>query len=160
MSHSAGIGYDVQEVTGGTDAPRSLEACHWTAANGATSQVQKHRDEVAYLEQDKQEGTPETHTHTAHSMDPVCRQIHTNSAPHPNTHACEDGLTHTDEHKPHSQLLTQDSPYMETANTPHTQPKDEGGGVEEKRRRNQNDERGEEEVESSEENHITVQVRS
>ncbi|TSO77707.1 BLOC-1-related complex subunit 6 [Bagarius yarrelli] len=159
MSHSAGIGYNVQEVTDRTDAPHSLEACDWAAANGSASQLQKHRDGVAYLEPDKEEETPETHAHTAHSMDPACRQLHTHSESYPNTHACEDGPTHTDEHKRHSQTspLTTDSPYMETVSRPHTQPKDEGGGVEEERGRNQNDERGEEEVESSEKSHITVQ---
>ncbi|KAK3540303.1 hypothetical protein QTP70_029599 [Hemibagrus guttatus] len=157
MSHSSGIGYSVQGETDGMDTPYSPEACDWTGANGSASQLQPCREGVACLEQDQQEGTPETHTHLAHSMDPACRQIHTNSAPHPNTHTCEDGPTHTDKHTPHSQPVTKDSPYMETVNTPHTHKKDGGGGAEEKEIRCQNDER-DEEVESSEESQQTADV--
>lgn len=162
MSYSSGIGHDVQEETNGTDSPDSPEACSWTAANGSTSLVQKTcRDGVAFLEQDKQEGTPETCTPTAHSTYLTCRQIHTNSAPHTNTPACEDGVTHTDEHTSHSQPVNKDSPYMETVNTPHTQTHDGWGGGEEKE--NQNSESDGEEVEYSQENQqaadITVQVR-
>lgn len=164
MSHSSGIGLDVQEETDGTDSPDSPEACSWTAANGSTSQVQKTcRDGVAFLEQDKQEGTPETRTHTPHSTYPTCRQIHANSAPHTSSLACEDGLTHTDEHTAHSQPINRDSQYMETVNTPHTQPSDGWGEAEEKEGRNQNNESDGEEVDNSQKNQkaadITVQVR-
>ncbi|MCJ8734818.1 hypothetical protein PDJAM_G00239700 [Pangasius djambal] len=152
MSHSSGIGHHVQEETDGTDTPDSPEACDWTAANGSASQVQKCRDGVACPEQDTQEGTPETRTHPPHSMDSARRQTHTHSAPHINTHICKDGPTHTDEHTSHSQPVTKDSPYMETANMPHTQPSDGWGGVEEKEIRNQNDEIDDEEVENSEKN--------
>lgn len=158
MSHSSGIGYSAQEETDGMDTPYSPEACNWTAANGSASQLQPCQDGVAYPEQDEQDGIPETRTHLAHSMDPACRQIHTNSAPHPNTHTCEDGPTHTDKHTPHSQPVTKDSPYMETVNTPHTHKNDEGGGAEEQEEVTcQNDER-DEEVESSEESQQTADV--
>lgn len=164
MSHSSGIGNNVQEETDGTGTPDSPVASNWTAANGSASQVQKCQDGVAYLEQDKQEGVREAHTHPFHSMDPTCRQIHTNSVPHTNTHACDDCPKHTDEHTPHSQPVTKDSPYMETANTPHTQSSDGWGGVEEKEVRKQNDGRDAEEVENTEEEkqqaeEFTVQVR-
>lgn len=166
MSHSSGIGHDVQEETDGTDSPDSPEVCNWTAANGSASHMQKCRDGVACLEKDKQEGTPETHAHPRHSMDPAYRQIHTNSAPHTNTYACEDGPTHTDEYTPHSETVTKDSPYMETASMPHTQASDGWGGVEEEEEeevRSQDDERDGEEVENREENQqtadFTVQVR-
>lgn len=161
MSHSSGIGRDVQEETDGTDSLDSPEACNWSAANGSASQVQKCQDGVACPEQGKQEGALETRTHTTHSMDPAYRQIHTNSTPHTNT--CEDGSTHADEHTPHLQPVTKDSPYMETANMAHTQPNDGRGGVEEEEGRNQTDERDDEEVENRKENQqtadFTVQVR-
>ncbi|XP_017323794.1 BLOC-1 related complex subunit 6 isoform X1 [Ictalurus punctatus] len=159
MSHSSGIGHDVQEETDGTDSPDSPEVCNWTAANGSASHMQKCRDGVACLEKDKQEGTPETHAHPRHSMDPAYRQIHTNSAPHTNTYACEDGPTHTDEYTPHSETVTKDSPYMETASMPHTQASDGWGGVEEEEEeevRSQDDERDGEEVENREENQQTA----
>lgn len=163
MSHSSGIGHDVQEEVDGTDTPDSPEACSWTAANGSASQVQKCLDGVAYLEQDKQEGAPETRVHPHHGMDPACRQTHTNSVPYTNTHACDDGPTCTDEHTPHSQVVTKDSPYVETAYMPYTQPSDGWGGAEEKEGRSQHDERDGEEAESTQENQqiadLTVQVR-
>lgn len=163
MSHSSGIGNNVQEEADGTDTPGSPDACKWTAVNGSASQVQKYRDGVACLEQDKQDGTPEIRTHPPNSKDSAYRQIHTNSAPHINTHTCEDGPTHTDKRTPHSQPVTNDSPYMETANTPHTQPNDGRGGVEEKEGRNQKDDQDVKEVKNREEKQqtadFTVQVR-
>ncbi|XP_026989843.1 BLOC-1 related complex subunit 6 [Tachysurus fulvidraco] len=156
MSHSSGIGYSEQEEADGTDTPYSPEPCYWTAANGSVSQLQQCGDGVACLEQDKQEGPPETHTHLAHSMDPACRQIHTNSATHLITHACGDGPSHTDKHTTHLQPVTKDSLYMETANMPHTQIEDGGGGAEEVR--NQNDESEGEEIESSEESQKTADI--
>lgn len=159
MSHSSGIGHDVQEETDGTDTPDSPEACSWTAANGSASQVHKCRDGVVCLAQDGQDGTPETRTHPAHGADPAYGQIHTNSVPHTNLQSRKDGPTHTGEHTPHSQPVTKDSPYMETANTPHTQPSDGWGGAEEKEGRNQNDERDGNSQENQQTADVTVQVR-
>ncbi|KAK1801136.1 hypothetical protein P4O66_022838 [Electrophorus voltai] len=132
MSHSSGIGQDVEEATNGVDTSDSPDACDWEAAHSATSQELKCQDKVGCLGQDQQEGTlSEAHAHTAHSTDPVCRQTRTRSALY-----SDDSPAHIDEsrheHAPHSRPLDKDGLPMDTVGPAHMQPSDGWGMVEEK----------------------------
>lgn len=127
MSHSPGIGHDVQEATNGVDTSDvSLEAGEWTSTHGSTSL--KCRDGGTCPEQDSQDGTvAETHGHTTHSTEPVCRQTHKHSAPHTNTHTPDEDPPHTS----HSQPASKQSSDTDSADPAHTHTNDGWRGVEE-----------------------------
>ncbi|XP_022521822.2 BLOC-1 related complex subunit 6 [Astyanax mexicanus] len=122
MSHSPGIGHDLQEATNGVD---------WMSTHGSTSL--KYRDGGACPEQDSQDGTvaeTDGHTphtpHTPHTTESVCRQTDKHSdKPHTNTHTPDQDPPHT----PHSQPASKHC--SDSADPDHTHTNDGWRGVEE-----------------------------
>ncbi|XP_072536956.1 BLOC-1-related complex subunit 6 [Salminus brasiliensis] len=129
MSHSSGIGHDVQEATNGVDTPDSPEACDWMSTHDSTSL--KCRDGEACPEE------REICAYTPHVTEPVCRQTHTNSAPHTNTHTPDEGPPHADElllaRTSHSQPMSKNNFDMDSVDPAHTQTNDGWGEVEEEK---------------------------
>ncbi|KAI4874544.1 hypothetical protein NFI96_029021 [Prochilodus magdalenae] len=136
MSHSSGIGYDVQEATNGVDTSDSPVAGNWMKTHGSTSL--KCRDGDACPEQDKEEGTvSEFHMYTPHGTESVCKQTHKNSALHTNTSTSDDSPHYTDEllleHTSQSQPVSKNRSDMDTDDLAHIQPNDGWGGEEEEK---------------------------
>ncbi|XP_076860045.1 BLOC-1-related complex subunit 6 isoform X2 [Brachyhypopomus gauderio] len=126
MSHSSGIGQDVEETTNGVDASNSPDACDWAAAYGSTSQEFKCPDGL-----DQQEETlSDVHTCAALSTDSVCRQTRTRSALHGDEgHAQAEGSSHT--HTPCSRSVDKARLPMDTVGPAHKQTSDGWGKVDE-----------------------------
>lgn len=159
MSHSSGIGQDVQEATNGVDTSDSPEACHWMSTHGSTS-----LDGDACLERDKQEGTvKEIQIHTHHGTDPVCRQTYKNSsATHTTSHTSNKALPHTDEllldHTSHSQPMSESRSDVDTVDSAHAQ-HDDGCVGEEKVEIEREDDTVKTFVDNQQTADISVQVR-
>lgn len=144
MSHSSGIGHDVQEATNGVDTSDCPEADNWMSTHASTSL--KCRDGGACPEQDPQDGTvAEIHGQTPHITEPVCRLTHKHSEPHANTHTLEEDPQHTDQlllpHTSHSQPVSKHSSDMDSADLAHTQPNDGWEGVEEEQDEREDDDK-------------------
>ncbi|XP_036434991.1 BLOC-1-related complex subunit 6 [Colossoma macropomum] len=160
MSHSSGIGYDVQEATNGVDTSDSPETRDWMSTHGSASL--KCRDGEACSEQNKQEETvPEIHTYTPHGTEPVYGQTHKNSAPHTNTNTSDDSPPHTNEllleHTSHSQPISQNRSDMDTDDPAHIQPNDGWGGGE-KDEREDDDDDDDDDVEKCEDTRETTDI--
>ncbi|XP_066499233.1 BLOC-1 related complex subunit 6 [Hoplias malabaricus] len=133
MSHSSGIGHEVQEATNGVDVSEPPGVCEWMSPHGSTSLT--CRDGEACPELDKQEGTvSEADARLPHSTETVYRKPHKNSVTHTKTHTSDEVSPNTDEllhvSTSQSQPVSKTRSGMDTVNPAHAQTDDGRGGEE------------------------------